>query len=106
MMYYSKSKNYSGSVTIRAAGALDHPALRRVAQRDSRAIPEGDLLAAEVDGELRAAIALGTGEVIADPFRPTAELVRMLVMRRSQLRGQPRESLGHAVVPAVSARPC
>jgi hypothetical protein len=105
-MYYSNSKDHSGSVTIRAVGALDRPALRRVAQRDSRGIPDGDLLAAEVDGELQAAIALGSGDVIADPFHPTAELVRMLVARRSQLRGQMGEFLGHAVVPAVSARPC
>jgi hypothetical protein len=104
MMYYSSSNGNSGSVTIRAAHALDRPALRRVAQRDSRPVPEGELLVAEVDGELQAAIALATGEVIADPFRRTVELVRMLALRRSLLRGESRQPHPRAALPAVSAR--
>jgi hypothetical protein len=104
MMYYSSSKENSGSVIIRAAHALDGADLRRVAQRDSRAVPEGQLLVAEVDGELRAAIALATGEVIADPFRRTADLVRMLGLRRSQLRGEVRRPSRPAAVPAVAGR--
>jgi hypothetical protein len=90
MMYYTDSFGASASVTIRTAGVMDGDALRRIAQRDSRPVPEGELLIAEVDGEARAAIELSTGEVIADPFRPTAELVRMLSIRRSQLQGEIR----------------
>jgi hypothetical protein len=101
MMYYSGSNDNSESVTIRAARALDRAALRRVAQRDSRAVPEGELLVAEIDGELQAAIALGTGEVIADPFRPTAELVRMLGLRRGQLRGELPASRRRSAVPRL-----
>jgi hypothetical protein len=104
MMYHIASNQNSGSVVIRAASTSDAAALRRVAERDSRAIPDGQLLLAEVDGETQAAIALATGEVIADPFRPTAELVRMLVLRRSQLQGELRRPSRRAASPAFSAR--
>jgi hypothetical protein len=103
-MYYSSSNGNSGSVTIRAASTLDRAALRRVAQRDSRPVPEGELLVAEVDGELQAAIELATGELIADPFRRTVELVRMLVLRRSLLRGESWQPHPRAALPAFSAR--
>jgi hypothetical protein len=83
---------------------LDRAALRRVAQRDSRPVPEGELLVAEVGGELQAAIELATGEVIADPFRRTVELVRMLVLRRSLVRGESRQPHPRAALPAFSAR--
>jgi hypothetical protein len=105
-MYHNGSPYKSGSVTIRAAKALDGAALRRIAQRDSRVVPDGELLLAEVDGEAQAAIALATGEVIADPFRPTAEVVRMLSLRRTELRGAVRRSHPPAASPTLSARPC
>jgi hypothetical protein len=105
MMYHIGSPNYeSGTVTIRAARPVDGAALRRIAQRDSRPVPDGELLIAEVDGEARAAIALADGEVIADPFRPTAELVRMLMLRRSQLPGELRQLHPRATLPAFSVR--
>jgi hypothetical protein len=94
MMYHSTTNGNFGLVTIRADQATDRAALRRVAQRDSRAIPDGELLVAEVDSEIQAAIALATGEVIADPFRPTAELVRILGLRREELRGELRGPIG------------
>lgn len=103
-MYHTGSNHHSARVTIRAANAVDGQALRRIAQRDSRAIPAGELLIAEMDGEAQAAVALATGDVIADPFRPTAELVRMLVLRRSQLRGELRQSSRRRTFPALSAR--
>jgi hypothetical protein len=75
-------------ITIRAAGPQDVDALRRLAQRDSRAVPEDEMLVAQVDGEARAAVSLATGEVIADPFHRTEELVYILNVRRSQLGGE------------------
>jgi hypothetical protein len=94
-MYYKPNRDQTEtSITIRAARLEDADALRRVAQRDSRAVPEGELLVALVDGEARAAISLATGETIADPFHPTAELVGMLTLRVSRLCGEPRRSRG------------
>jgi hypothetical protein len=83
-MMYNNTGNTDTSITIRAAAPGDGRALRRLAQRDTRALPEGDLLVAEVEGELRAAISLDSGEVTADPFHRTQELVQMLTVQRSQ----------------------
>jgi hypothetical protein len=69
------------NVSIRLANASDAPALRRVAGRDSRRLPEGDLLVAVVGGEVRAALSLRTGESVADPFHPTASLIELLRLR-------------------------
>ena len=79
------------SITIRAAGPEDVEALHRLAQRDSRPVPGGELLIALVDGEARAAISLASGETIADPFHRTEELVGMLTLRGSRLRGESRQ---------------
>jgi hypothetical protein len=103
-MYNTNSTPDSQQITIRAASVLDRAELRRVAQRDSRPLPDGQLLLAEVNGEAQAAIALTTGEVIADPFRPTAALVRMLSVRRSQIQGGVRDSHARVASPALSPR--
>jgi hypothetical protein len=74
-------------VSIRLATAGDMPALRRLADRDSRLLPGGDLLVAEEAGEMRAALSLATGESVADPFHPTAPLIELLRLRASQSSG-------------------
>jgi hypothetical protein len=72
-------------VTIREASFQDRDALRRLAERDSAPVPSGRLLLGEVDGELRAAVAVGGGDAIADPFHHTAELVDLLRARAEQI---------------------
>jgi hypothetical protein len=76
------------STTIRSARPEDAEALRRVAERDSRTVPEGELLVVLVDCELRAAISLSSGEQIADPFHPTRALVEMLTVRAVRMHGE------------------
>ena len=67
------------TITIRPAYADDAPSLHRLAVLDSAAgVPAGALLLAEADGELRAALSLIDGSVIADPFYPTADIVSLL----------------------------
>jgi hypothetical protein len=73
-------------VLIRNADATDFAALHRLAERDSAHIPDGELLVAEVNGDIHAALSLARGRAIADPFRRTAEVVRLLELRRDQLR--------------------
>jgi hypothetical protein len=90
-MYYRRHQEHTGPITIRAAGPQDAEALRRLAQRDSRAVPDGELLIALVRGEARAAISLARGETIADPFHRTEGLVRMLALRRAQLARELRQ---------------
>jgi hypothetical protein len=71
-------------VTVRRSTVLDQAALTRLATLDSRLVPTGELVVAEVDGELWAAVS-ASGEAIADPFRPTAHLVSLLTLRARQL---------------------
>jgi hypothetical protein len=73
------------SLTIRMAYPDDRSALVRLATLDSRRLPSGPLLVAEVEGELWAAAPLHGGEVIADPFHPSGPLVALLRARCAQL---------------------
>ncbi|HWV88126.1 MAG TPA: hypothetical protein VNZ62_21955 [Capillimicrobium sp.] len=73
-------------VTIRYAFPADADAVAALAAVDSQAPPEGELLVAEVGGELWAAVSLTTGQAIADPFRPSADVVALLQARARQLR--------------------
>jgi hypothetical protein len=72
------------NVTIRRTGAADGKSLVRLAGLDSKHVPRGDFLIAEVDGQAWAAVALESGEVLADPFRHTADLVHMLQLRATR----------------------
>jgi len=73
-------------VVIRPSGTADRLALDRLGQLDGRAVARGPYVVAEVDGELVAAVPVEGGEALADPFRPTDELVSLLELRAGQLR--------------------
>jgi hypothetical protein len=73
-------------IVIRLATEDDEPALRRLAQLDGARLPEGDLLVAESDGELRAALRIADRAYVADPFFPSRQLVSMLDLRARRLR--------------------
>jgi hypothetical protein len=75
------------SLTIRPADVADAGALARLAALDSASPPTGDSLIAEVGSELWAAIEIDSGAAIADPFRPSADLVELLRFRAGRLRG-------------------
>jgi hypothetical protein len=75
------------AVTVRPASPGDAPALAGLAALDSGAPPSGPALVAEVGGELWAALPLEGGRAIADPFRATADVVALLHLRASHLRG-------------------
>jgi hypothetical protein len=76
----------SPHVTVRYAVGDDERALTRLAQLDSASRPHGQALVAESGTRILAALPLGSGRAIADPFEPTAELVALLEFRRAQLR--------------------
>ena len=65
-------------LTLRVARPDDDPALRRLAQLDSSRPPSGPVLLAVVGSEPVAALSVETGAVVADPFRPTADVVAVL----------------------------
>jgi hypothetical protein len=65
------------SVTIKLATEADRDRIRRLAELDSRSEPQGDVLLAEVQGRLVAAMGMD-GSVVADPFERTAGAVKVL----------------------------
>jgi hypothetical protein len=65
-------------ITIRLSNPEDRTAILRLANLDGRRPPSGQAILAIVSGELRAALPVGGGDAIADPFRPTTELVEVL----------------------------
>ena len=73
------------NVTVRRSTSADESALARLAALDSASPPRGPALIAEADTRMLAALPLGAGRPIADPFEPTAGLVQLLELRRSQL---------------------
>jgi hypothetical protein len=77
-------------VTLRLCTVQDDPALERLAQLESRELPGGRFVVAEVDGELVAAVPVAGGRAFADPFRKTAQLVPLLRSRARQLNGKNR----------------
>jgi hypothetical protein len=92
-------------VTIRPALPADREALARLAALDSQQRPEGPVLVAEVAGELWAAVSLEDAAGVADPFRPSAELLLLLHARARQLRRvqrRPWTGLRRRVLPATS----
>ena len=77
-------------ITIRPAYADDYRALIRLAALDSAdAPPAHPLLLAEVDGQLRVALSLRDGAVIADPYFPSAAIVALLRRRVRALEPRP-----------------
>ena len=95
-------------LSIRLLSEADNAALDRVAGRDSSTRPLGEVLGAEFDGELIAAISITTGEIVADPFVRTDAARSLLVLRAAQLR-ETRAHNGHGRrrhgLRGLSARP-
>jgi hypothetical protein len=73
-------------VTIRLARPEDERAVADLSVLDSARRPSGDVLVAEVDGSLWAAVSLEDRHAVADPFHPSGALVPLLRERAHQLR--------------------
>jgi hypothetical protein len=83
----------TGPILIRYSRDDDHVALERLAALDSRKLPKGPFLLAEVGGELVAAAPLDLdAEPLSDPFLPTANVRELLKLRARHIlrsRGAP-----------------
>ena len=77
----SHAEHHSTPLRVQATSS----ALARLAALDSASPPTGPALIAEADSRMLAALPLGSGRAIADPFEPTAELVGLLELRRAQM---------------------
>ena len=74
------------AMTIRMSQPADQPRLADLAALDSSRPLAGDTLVAEVAGKPLAAVEIGSGRGIADPFAPALSLVDLLRVRAAQLR--------------------
>ena len=73
-------------LSVRPFTERDIDAIRLLAALDSKQMPTGAVLVAEQAGEVVAALPLDGGNVLADPFKPTADVVALLKLRASQLQ--------------------
>jgi hypothetical protein len=83
-----------GGIMIRLVGDEDRERVGQLAQLETKRPLEGPLLGAAVGGRLVAAIAIESGESVADPFLPSAHARAMLELRASQLNGLDRHQNG------------
>jgi hypothetical protein len=79
-------------LVLRRSSAEDGPALARLARLDSAPRPNGDMLVAEVDEKIVAAVPFAGGRAIADPFQPTADIVELLQARAELLAPTPQRA--------------
>jgi hypothetical protein len=102
----------SGRVVIRFARPDDAAELEQLGRMDAdrrtgerlarlaESPTDGRVLVAEVEGDLIAALVSEDGDVVADPFRPSADIVELLRTRDGQLAGQ---STRRSFLPAFAA---
>ena len=72
-------------VVLRLCTVHDDEALERLAELESRPLPRGRFVVAELDGDLVAAQPLAGGPAFADPFRTTAQVLPLMGLRVRQL---------------------
>lgn len=77
------------AITLRLAGSADSAALADLAGLDSATAPAAPVLLAEAGGEIRAALSLLNGTIVADPFHHTLAARELLGKRAAQLRAEP-----------------
>jgi hypothetical protein len=80
-----RSTQPTSDCVIRYATADDVPALRRLVTQARLRVFCGPALVAEIGGNVRAAVSLAGGHVIADPTHPTGVLGDLLRTRRDAL---------------------
>ncbi len=99
----SALKRDTAPIEIRLAEACDAPALVRLAQLDSALAAASELpglargeevLVAESDNEIVAALSLRDGLLVSDPFHRTNALISLLQTRRRQLATKRRGRIG------------
>ena len=87
-------------ITLRYSKDGDRERIAELAELDGRPAPTGEVLLAEAEGRLVAAVGMTDGAAVADPFRPTADVVELMQMRVEQ----DREALARPRTPDRS--PC
>jgi len=81
-----EQRTESSEIELRLCRASDDPALDRLAALSEQPVPFGRLVVALVNGSLVAALPLGGGCTLRDPFAKTVHLIPLLELRAKQLR--------------------
>jgi len=92
------------ALTIRFAGLDDRAAIAELAELDSSHTPRGTVLVAVLDDALLAAVSVDDLHGVADPFKPTSELLFLLLERARQVRRSRRPSTRRFLRPRPAAR--
>jgi hypothetical protein len=87
-----KAATELAGIELRLCRVGDDPALEQLAVLAEQPLPFGRFVIALVDGRLVAALPLGGGHMLTDPFVRTAHLRPLLELRAAQLR-EPRRRL-------------
>ena len=77
-------------VVLRLCSVHDDAALDRLAELEGKPLPSGRHVLAEVDGTVVAALPLGRGPLLADPFERTEHLIPLLELRARQIAPETR----------------
>jgi hypothetical protein len=93
------------NITVRHSVASDLSELARLAALDSASPPRGPALIAEADSRMLAALPLGSGRPIADPFEPTAGVLELLRLRAEQLEEREHRGLRDRLRSLLRVRP-
>ena len=93
-------------ITLRRAGHGDARALATLAELDSQRLPDDEFLIGEVAGEPWAALGLGSGILVADPYRPTVELAELLRLRAGSMRTIAQPASSGRWLKAPKSLPC
>jgi hypothetical protein len=93
------------NITVRHSVASDLSELARLAALDSASPPRGPALIAEADSRMLAALPLGSGRPIADPFEPTVEVLELLRLRAEQLEEREHRGLRDRARSLLRVRP-
>src|SRR5215204_786853 len=96
----------TGPLLIRYSRVGDRAALERLAALDSRTLPEGWFLLAEIGDELVGAAPIDVDEEpVTDPFRPTAELRKLLELQVVYVRRHWRARSAQGAAPGALPNP-
>ena len=74
-----------GTLTLRPATDADQPAIHRLLEMEQADPLVGEVLVAELDGELIAALAVADGRAVCDISRPTTHVIALLRERRDHV---------------------
>jgi hypothetical protein len=95
---------HPSQILIRRGCTDDQLAVLQLAVLDSAAVPPSPLLVAELDGELKVALSLQDGSVIADPFTYTADVVSLLAAHAAAERTRVPVRRHRSLRPRVARR--